>query len=60
MSKYPIQVKSSIIQYDEHVFVWTDETENVGGAAPTLEEAQREMERYAVAMGLTDTEDENK
>ena len=39
-----------IIRYDEHVFVWLDETGNVSGAAPTMEQAQQELSAYADSM----------
>jgi len=41
---------SSIIQYDENVFVWVDETGSVGGVASTLEQAEAEIKAYADAM----------
>lgn len=45
--KYPLHVADHIIQYDEHVFVWMDETENAGGVGQTLEEAQRQLKLYS-------------
>lgn len=51
MTKYPKMVAPSIFQYDENVFVWMDETENVGGAAPTLGDAKRQLDSYAFSMG---------
>lgn len=47
MSKYPIVVEQSIYQYDEHVFVWFDETGGVGGASNYLDEARAELKSYA-------------
>jgi hypothetical protein len=45
-AKYPKTISDHIVQYDENVFVWIDETGNVGGASPTLEQAQKSLERY--------------
>jgi hypothetical protein len=50
---YPREVHPSIVQYDEHVFVWLDETGNVGGAAPFLEEAKRQAAAYAKSLEHT-------
>jgi hypothetical protein len=45
--KYPIEVEPNIYQYDEYIFVWFDETGGVGGASNYLEEAKKQLERYA-------------
>jgi hypothetical protein len=52
MSKYPIIIEQSIYQYDEHVFVWFDETGGVGGASNYLDEARRELNSYATHMNM--------
>ena len=44
---YPKYPHENIIQYNEHVFVWFDETGAASGAAQTLEQAIEELERYA-------------
>ena len=44
---YPTTAARHIVQYDERVFVWFDETDAVGGAANTLEEAQAAITKYA-------------
>lgn len=48
--KYPNSVSADITQYDEHVFVWMDETGNAGGVATTKEEAQRQLTDYSNSM----------
>jgi hypothetical protein len=47
---YPAWITSSIVQYDEHVFVWLDETGNAAGAAPFFESAQAAQAAYAAWM----------
>lgn len=54
--KYPYWVNDSIVQYDEHVFVWLDETGNVGGAAPTELQARQELQAYASWLGPVQVE----
>lgn len=49
-AKYPVFVAPQIVQYDEHVFVWLDETGGVGGAEMVLETAQNQMARYAESL----------
>lgn len=44
---YPKTINKSITQYDEHVYVWFDETGNAGGATPTLDQAKFQLEQYA-------------
>lgn len=48
---FPIIIEPNIYQYDEHVFVWFDETGGVGGASNYLEEARRQMQAYADRLG---------
>lgn len=48
--QYPAVVAPGIWQYDEHVFVWLDETGNVGGAHFLLTGAQQEMKSYGDAL----------
>lgn len=45
--QYPIYHPNQIVQYDEHVFVWMDETGNAGGVATHLEAAQVDQDLYA-------------
>lgn len=45
--QYPIYHPNQIVQYDEHVFVWMDETGNAGGVATYLEAAQLGQDQYA-------------
>ena len=49
---YPIIIESHIYQYDEGVFVWFDETGGVGGASNYLEEARKQLKRYADNLGV--------
>lgn len=49
--KYPCPTPAKdVVQYDEHVFVWLNETGNVGGAGETLEEAVLHLNAYAKSM----------
>jgi hypothetical protein len=48
---YPIIIEQSIYQYDEHVFVWFDETGGVGGASNYLSEARKQLKNYAKSLG---------
>ena len=53
MTKYPIYHDNDcIVQYDEHVFVWLDETGNAAGVAPFLEAARIGLEQYALFLRL--------
>lgn len=56
MKTYPIVIESGILQYDEGVFVWFDETGGVGGASNYLSEAKAQMARYAESLNETKTE----
>lgn len=38
--QYPVYHPNRIVQYDEHVFVWMDETGTAGGIAPNFEAAR--------------------
>lgn len=46
MKQYPIYHTRHIVQYDENVFVWLDETENACGVETTLEAAQEAQYLY--------------
>jgi hypothetical protein len=58
MKVYPIVIQPDIYQYDEGVFVWFDETGDVGGASNYLEEARAQMKRYAEGMNEANTVNE--
>jgi len=44
---YPIDHDNGVIQYDEHVFVWLDETHNAGGVGVTMSEALQQRSAYS-------------
>ncbi len=48
---YPKKTDSpDVIQYDENVFVWLDETGNAGGAATNFEDASNILKLYGFYM----------
>jgi hypothetical protein len=49
-NQYPIIIETNIYQYDEHVFVWFDETGGVGGASNYVEGARDQLSRYAKSL----------
>jgi hypothetical protein len=49
-NQYPIIIEPSIYQYDEHLFVWFDETAGVGGASNYVKGARDQLHRYAKSL----------
>jgi hypothetical protein len=44
------RLDSHIIEYAEHIFVWFDEVGIPSGAAPTFDEAKRQLDNYAKSL----------
>ena len=54
-NKYKLTKNDHILQYDSDIFVWFDEAGIVSGAAPTFNEAERQLNNYAKSLDSIQT-----
>ena len=54
VNRYTTTANGYILKYDEHVFVWFDEAGITSGAAPTFDEAERQVKNYVKSLEKCD------